>query len=187
MASNNRRYLLATALILVLITVTAGTVLAYGALLDTYSAPISFTGYGPPYDYTNDLTAQIFQNSDGSYHYLYTLIYAESFMGSSALSDFSVGNLDNLAFTSQGSDYSFYNSPSNNSVLWVDGNVPMSTTVHFWYDSFFPWTKVDISSGGGLDTNTGKTFGMTIPEPASIGFLVLGAGGLLWKRLRLKR
>ncbi|MCE5323839.1 PEP-CTERM sorting domain-containing protein [bacterium] len=135
-------------------------------------------------DYSNNLTAQVTTNIDGSYHYEYTLDFQQStYMSGEALTEFSVANRDNLAFTNQGSDHVFSNAVSSNSVLWVNGNVGVGNTVKFWYDSFYSYKVVEVTLSGGLPSS-GDTLGMVIPEPSSIIALLTALGGFAFLRKR---
>lgn len=135
-------------------------------------------------DYTNSLTAEVTVNQNGTYHYEYTLSYLQSaYLNGEKLTEFSVGNRYNLAFTNQGSDHTFTNGASTNSVLWISGNVGVGQTVKFWYDSIYSYKEVDVTLSGGLPS-TGTTLGMVTPEPSSLIVILtaIGAFGYTIKR-----
>ena len=98
----------------------------------TYTSEIKST-------YSNWLTALVTRNTDGSYHYEYTLQYLHAW-NNQKLTVFSIGNLTNKAFTNrQCSDPRIALGTSTNSVLWNTGTVPLATTVIFSYDSFWSY------------------------------------------------
>jgi hypothetical protein len=170
------RYALAFGLVLVL---TVGIVGAGWALDNTSVSDVKRTSSQP---YTNQLTALVTRNGDGSYHYLYTLVYSHSAL-SGKLVTFSIGNLGNLAFTNQTcSQTSLKSAASTTSVLWGSGTVTTGNTVTFSYDSRFSYGLVDATVSGGLPSN-GQTLGM-VPEPCSLLAVAFGLGGVLWTRLR---
>jgi len=170
------RYALAFGLVLAL---AVGIVGAGWALDNPYVSDVKRTSSQP---YTNQLTALVTRNEDGSYHYLYTLVYSHSAL-SGKLSSFSIGNLSNLAFTNQAcSQTSLKPATSATSVLWNSGTVATGNTVTFSYDSWFSYGLVDVTLSGGLPSN-GLTLGM-VPEPCSLLTVAFGLGGILWTRLR---
>ena len=170
------QYALIISLILAL-WVASGAVLAQsGPLLATSAGAVSSSI--PDQSYTNELTAQVYQNSDGSYLYQYTLVFAQSALNNAPLTVFSVADVPYLAFTDQScSDPSFTSTITSSSVEWTGGSVPIGNTVVFSYDSAYSWQQVNVSLAGGLPS-TGTTLGMAIPEPASLLVLLTGAAGL---------
>ncbi|MEN6358073.1 MAG: PEP-CTERM sorting domain-containing protein [Armatimonadota bacterium] len=163
------------ALICALVVVTG--VVAWAFPENPYQSVVSLSMGDMFTDYSNNLTAKVTVNPNGSYHYEYTLSYqCSAYLDSEALTEFSVGNMDKLAFTNQGSNHAFTNSASNNSVLWVNGSVGTGNTVKFWYDSIYTYKVVDVTLSGGLPSS-GNTLGMVIPEPNSIIALLTALGG----------
>jgi len=142
--------------------------------------------------YSNQLTATVTRNGD-TYHYLYSLVYKQSYNGS-VLSSFTVGNPKKIASWGWGCSESSLKLGTitdglghfTDSVLWNSGTVLPDASgnkvVTFWYDSFCPYTEVSVSLLGGRQS-TGTTLGMT-PEPCSLLTMAFGLGGVLWTRLR---
>lgn len=177
--SRHIHYALAFALTVALTVAVVGAGLA---LPNPYQSTVTCTT--PGLGYSNQLTAAVTTNLDGSYHYEYTLVYAACSLGGT-LSNFSVGNLQNLAFTNQGSDYmSLKPGPSTNSVLWNSGTVSTGHTVKFWYDSVYSYGLVRVTLSGGLPSD-GMTLGM-VPEPCSLVAMAFGLGGVLWRRRKTR-
>jgi|GEM_PF-3293524 len=149
---------------------------------------VSYVTFYDPLDlgvaHANQLTATVTYNQlSGLYHYDYTLVYSASFLDAS-LTDFSVGNMYNLAYTNPGCTYDFTMADSQDSVYWyiADGDAPVGQTINFWYDSIYSYKVVDVTVSGGMPSN-GLTLGM-VPEPGSLLALAFGLGGVLWTRLR---
>lgn len=172
------QYALAFALALAL------TVAAVGAAWALPANPYTSGIHCAFWPYTNQLTAEVTQNPNGSYHYAYTLVFSESALFDEPLTDFSVGNLGRFAYTNPGCDYAFVMADSQDSVYWniAYGVVPVGNTVHFWYDSAYSYGLVGVTISGGLPSD-GTTLGM-VPEPCSLLSIAFGLGGILCTRLR---
>jgi len=166
--------------------VFALTVAAVGAVLALPPNPYSSAVYCSAWPYTDQLTATVTRNLDGTYHYQYDLSFSGSAF-SEPLTGFRVGNVYNLPYTNPGCSKSFTIAPSVTSVYWYlhYGDVQPGTQVSFWFDSVYSYTEVDVTIDAGLPAN-GKTLGM-IPEPCSMCALVFGLGGIALARLRRRR
>jgi hypothetical protein len=179
------RFALLSALVIVLCIVVIGAVWALPQ--NPYSSVLSLNLGDMMTDYSNSLIAEVTANQNGSYHYEYTLSYLHSaYLDGELLTEFSVANRNNLAFTNQGSDHNFVNGISQNSVLWISGNAGVGQTVKFWYDSIYSYKEVEVTLSGGLPSS-GTTLGMVMPEPCSLIVMLTALGGLGFKLRRRKR
>lgn len=134
----------------------------------------------PDWPYTNQLKAEVTTNTNGTYHYLYTLNYLQTSFDE-PLTDFSIGNPDNLAYSNPGCTYAFtMNTSTHDSIYWyVDyGAATVGHTVKFWFDSPYSYCLRDITIGSGLPSN-GYTLGLVAPEPAGVFAALFGMAGLL--------
>lgn len=167
------QYALLFALVLTLTTSLVG---AGWAVNNPYVSTISC----PDWPYSNQLTALVTTNGDGSYHYEYTLEFLETALDE-PLVDFSVGNPDNLPFRNPGCTYSFTMATnSTDSVYWyVDyGAALAGQTVKFWFDSDYTYCVQDVTVWAGLPSN-GFTLGMVAPEPGTFAAMAVGLLGLV--------
>lgn len=178
-------YALAFALVLALTASVVGAGWAFD--LDTpYTSTITYPGMGGSHigTYSNQLTATVSRNPNGSYHYLYSLAFVHTY-GTNRLSAFSVGRMAYQAFANQDcNETSLIVAASNNSVLWNSGSVLLGHTVTVSYDSFWSYGEVDVTATAGMPSG-GKTVGM-VPEPSSLLAVAFGLGGVLWTSLKRK-
>lgn len=172
-------------LLAIALMATAGTA-AYALASNPYYSTISFVSDElPMFNYSNELVATVTRNADSSYHYEYVLSYFSSSTGD-PLTDFSVGNEQNVPFWNMGTDnLSFSVCPNTDSVYWNAGSVPLNTTVKFWYDSYNSYTTVNCTVAGGIGS-MGTTLGMLAPEPSAVWVLAIGLGSII-PMIRRKR
>lgn len=170
------QYIMAFALVAALILTTGG--IGWALTANPYTSTLNC----PVWPYSDQLTATVTTNQNGSFHYLYTLNFAQS--TGESLTSFSVGNMQNSAYTDPGSSVAFSMINSQDSVYWHI-NAPVGSTVSFWYDSIYSYKLVNVTADGGLPA-TGQTLGMdaTTPEPSSLFPVVMGLGGLVWTARR---
>lgn len=136
--------------------------------------------------FTNQLTALVTDNPDGSYHYEYTLVFENAAFFGQPLTSFSVGNITGVPFWNQWCDFDFTPASSLDSVYWYV-NVPQGNTVHFSYDSAAEFMLVDVTMNAGLPAD-GQTLGMKpIPEPGALATLAFGLLGIGWTNIRRRR
>ncbi len=134
--------------------------------------------------YSNQLTAMVTGNLDGTYHYLYTLVFAQTAFPGQNLTSFSVSNFNHMPFTNQWCDYSFTAAVSAESIYWYI-NVPVGKTINFSYDSPAFYDLADVTMDAGLPAD-GITLGM-IPEPGSLAVVAFGLLGAGWLNIRRRR
>lgn len=136
--------------------------------------------------YTNQLTATVTDNLDGSYHYEYTLVFENAAIPGQPLTSFSVENRSGVPYWNQWCDFDFTVAPSLDSVYWYV-NVSQGNTVHFSYDSAAEFMLVDVTMNAGLPAD-GRTLGMKpIPEPGALATLAFGLFGIGWTNIRRRR
>ena len=166
------RLALVFGLILILAGLAVGT--AWAVPDNPYVSDLKLTIIRP---YSNQLTATVTTNPNGTYHYAYELIFAAATVPGQALTSFSVSNTWNLPFTNQWCDHDFTAAVSSDSIYWYL-EVPLGSTVNFSYDSPMPYGVVEAVMQAGLPAD-GLTLGM-VPEPSTVASLVLGLCGTMW-------
>lgn len=177
--SRQSKLALVFGLILVLASITIAQ--AWAVTDNPYISNLFRTGSRP---YSNQLTATVTTNLDGTYHYAYELIYDSAAFAGQLLTSFSVANDYDMPFTNQWCDYDFTAAQSDNSIYWYV-NLPLGTTVNFSYDSPAFYDVVNSAMLAGLPAG-GLTLGM-VPEPGTVAALLFGLCGAMWAGIKRKR